>query len=233
MQRVARSSVNRYSVGICTIILRLPATRRGNLLRRFLRLSCAAFRNPCRRPIRRTFGRIDVMPQGHAWRVAEPLRDRCQREILREIGFATRPERVPQPRPRTDACAADDLLEGGSLGDTEFALRDRVRCIVADAYTRHLPQKWVHHFGHRLPLLWDPRPVPWVLRKNGRNARWPGHMQPSLLLLRTWTEGHPGCGGANRAHARFATSVFYAAVNTASGSTSGGDPPRLTQTSTN
>jgi hypothetical protein len=31
----------------------------------------------------------------------------------------------------------DDTL----FGDTEFALRDRAQCIVADAYAEHLPQK--------------------------------------------------------------------------------------------
>ncbi len=89
---------------------------------------------------------------------------------------------------RIKARSADAILEMARrlvattdeslFGDTEFALRDRAQGIVADAYACHLPQNGIHHFRNRLPPLLPTRPLPRLSRKNGRNARRAGHVQP-------------------------------------------------------
>ncbi len=45
------------------------------------------------------------------------------------------------------------------------------------------PKNGIHHFRNRLPPLLPTRPLPRLSRKNGRNARRAGHVQPRLLLL--------------------------------------------------
>ncbi len=66
------------------------------------------------------------------------------------------------------------------------------------------PKNGIHHFRNRLPPLLPTRPLPRLSRKNGRNARRAGHVQPRLLLLRTLRQRlllRPGTSGSRIDHA--------------------------------
>ncbi len=92
----------------------------GRLLRRILRRRARRFDRLVSRPtldrlLEMMVGRLQVMPVGDVGRIADPVRDDMQRELIRQFRLTTGPQIMEQPWPRFDPRDSQCFTLGGLL----------------------------------------------------------------------------------------------------------------------